>query len=136
MNTASLVPGWLALLLAATTHAPTAEPAAFPGAEGFGAVTTGGRGGRVLKVTNLDSRGPGSLQAACSAAGPRILVFDTSGVIRGDVTIEHGRINHPRPDRSRRRHHDRGRALCAEYGVDRSREHTEFAADRERLRKL
>ncbi|MHC4178174.1 MAG: pectate lyase family protein [Planctomycetota bacterium] len=66
---------------------------AFPGAEGFGAVTAGGRGGRVIKVTNLNARGPGSLQAACSATGPRIVVFDLSGVIPGNVTIEHGRIS-------------------------------------------
>ena len=66
---------------------------AFPGAEGFGAATPGGRGGQVVKVTNLDPRGPGSLQAACSSEGPRIVVFDVSGVIPGNVTIEHGRIS-------------------------------------------
>lgn len=60
---------------------------AFPGAEGFGADTPGGRGGRVIKVTNLDGEGPGSLQAACEAKGPRIVVFEVSGVIRGDITI-------------------------------------------------
>jgi len=65
----------------------------FPGAEGFGSLTPGGRGGRVIKVTNLDTSGPGSLQAACSAQGPRIVVFDVSGVIPGDVLIEHGRIS-------------------------------------------
>ena len=68
------------------------EMPAFPGAEGFGAVAVGGRGGRVIKVTNLDTSGPGSLQAACSAEGPRIVVFDVSGVIPGDVVIEHGNI--------------------------------------------
>jgi pectate lyase len=65
---------------------------AFPGAEGFGAQTVGGRGGPVIKVTNLSARGPGSLQAACSSKGPRIVVFDVSGVIEGDVIIEHGNI--------------------------------------------
>jgi pectate lyase len=65
---------------------------AFPGAEGFGAATPGGRGGRVIKVTNLNPRGPGSLQAACSAEGPRVVVFDVSGVIEGDVVLEHGQI--------------------------------------------
>jgi pectate lyase len=66
---------------------------AFPGAEGFGAQTVGGRGGRVIKVTNLNARGPGSLQAACRAEGPRIVVFDVSGVIEGDVIVEHGNIS-------------------------------------------
>ncbi|MFQ5811166.1 MAG: polysaccharide lyase family 1 protein [Armatimonadota bacterium] len=65
------------------------ELPAFPGAEGFGAVSVGGRGGRVIKVTNLNTEGPGSLQAACDAEGPRIVVFETAGVIRGDVSIRH-----------------------------------------------
>ncbi len=66
---------------------------AFPGAEGFGAITPGGRGGRVIKVTNLNADGPGSFRAACGAEGPRIVVFDVSGVITGDVTIAHGKIS-------------------------------------------
>jgi len=61
---------------------------AFPGAEGFGAVSVGGRAGQVIKVTNLNAGGPGSLQAACSAAGPRVVVFAVSGVIRGDIFIQ------------------------------------------------
>ena len=65
----------------------------FTGAEGFGAVTPGGRSGRVIKVTNLNPDGPGSLQAACDAAEPRIVVFDVSGVIHGDVVIRHGKIS-------------------------------------------
>jgi pectate lyase len=60
---------------------------AFPGAEGFGASTPGGRGGRVMTVTNLNADGPGSLQAACRESGPRIVVFSVSGVIRGDIEI-------------------------------------------------
>lgn len=66
---------------------------AFPGAEGFGAASVGGRSGRVIRVTNLRDGGPGSLQAACSARGPRTVVFEISGVIRGDVIIEHGQIS-------------------------------------------
>ncbi len=65
---------------------------AFPGAEGFGAAAVGGRGGKVIKVTNLNAKGPGSLQAACEAAGRRIVVFQVSGVIRGDVAITHPNI--------------------------------------------
>lgn len=65
----------------------TEQLSSFPGAEGWGAVSRGGRGGRVIRVTNLKSSGPGSLAAACAAEGPRIVVFDVSGVIRGDVRI-------------------------------------------------
>jgi hypothetical protein len=65
---------------------------AFPGAEGFGAVAVGGRGGRVIRVMNLNASGPGSLQAACAERGPRIVVFEVGGVIRGDVAIAHSNI--------------------------------------------
>lgn len=65
---------------------------AFPGAEGYGAQATGGRGGRVIAVTNLNDSGPGSLQAACEAEGPRIVVFKVGGAIDGDVDIEHDNI--------------------------------------------
>lgn len=47
----------------------------------FGADTPGGRGGRILRVTNLNSDGPGSLRAAVDAEGPRIIVFEVAGVI-------------------------------------------------------
>ena len=60
---------------------------AFPGAQGFGSTTPGGRGGRVIEVTNLNVDGPGSLQAACSAKGPRIVVFRVSGLIPSRVTF-------------------------------------------------
>lgn len=67
---------------------------AFPGAQGFGAQATGGRGGRVIVVTNLNANGPGSLQDALDQEGPRTVVFAVSGLIdaavhltRGDVTI-------------------------------------------------
>ncbi|KPJ70718.1 MAG: hypothetical protein AMS14_10135 [Planctomycetes bacterium DG_20] len=73
----------LLLILSATGAALGMEEgvAAFPGAEGFGATSVGGRGGRVIKVTNLEPSGPGSLQAACEAKGPRFVVFEVSGVI-------------------------------------------------------
>ncbi len=61
---------------------------AFPGAEGAGAYTVGGRGGEVLFVTNLEDYDPakdkaiaGSLRAACETKGPRIVVFRVSGTI-------------------------------------------------------
>lgn len=56
-------------------------PLAFPGAEGAGAFAAGGRGGRVLRVTNLNDSGPGSFRAACETGGPRIVEFDVAGYI-------------------------------------------------------
>jgi hypothetical protein len=70
---------------------PASVPA-FPGAEGYGSVTSGGRGGRVIAVTNLNDSGPGSLQAACDAEGPRIVVLKVAGTIDGDVRIRHDHI--------------------------------------------
>lgn len=54
---------------------------AFPGALGWAAATPGGRGGAILRVTNLNPDGPGSLRAAIEAEGPRIVVFEVGGVI-------------------------------------------------------
>ncbi|HET6429446.1 MAG TPA: hypothetical protein VFJ30_13610, partial [Phycisphaerae bacterium] len=95
MNTskAALVLVILLILPLPTVLAEEPRPLpAFPGAEGFGATTPGGRGGRVIKVTNLNRSGPGSLAAACQAEGPRVVVFDVAGVIPGNVTITRGQL--------------------------------------------
>lgn len=64
---------------------------AFPGTEGFGAKATGGRGGRVIAVTNLNDSGPGSLREAIDANGPRIVVFRVSATIplKSSLNLRH-----------------------------------------------
>lgn len=61
---------------------PQADIPAFPGAEGGGKYSFGGRGGKVLVVTSLADDGPGSLREACEKGGARTIVFNVAGIIR------------------------------------------------------
>ena len=61
--------------------AALAQVPAFPGAEGHGRYVTGGRGGKVIHVTNLNDKGTGSFRAAVTGNSKKIIVFDVAGVI-------------------------------------------------------
>ena len=102
MKTVLLVPVIFASLLLSCAaqqntiaSTPGEKAIAFPGAEGFGQYATGGRGGKVFIVSNLDDDGPGSFREAVTAKVPRIVVFAVSGTIHlekrltiaGNVTI-------------------------------------------------
>lgn len=98
--TATVPPMNYMLIPALLAGAPLCSAAlAFPGAEGAGAYTTGGRSGEIVHVTNLHADGPGSLAEAVSE-GDRMVVFDVSGVIDlgGKKTNHGGRLEIDQPN--------------------------------------
>ncbi|MBN2182856.1 MAG: hypothetical protein JW715_13170 [Sedimentisphaerales bacterium] len=87
--TKSVLPFILLLCFTSTIYS---QQIAFPGAEGYGKYTVGGRGGKVIEVTNLNSSGSGSFAAAIGASGPRTVVFRVSGTINGNYSIKNDNI--------------------------------------------
>jgi pectate lyase len=83
-------------LVAITYHSVAAQQKvlAFPGADGFGKYTPGGRGGKVYTVTTLQDDGPGSFREAVKAKEKRIIVFAVSGNIelKSPITIHQGDV--------------------------------------------
>ena len=80
------------ILLSVFTFTVVCQPS-FPGASGFGASATGGRGGKVIYVTNLNASGPGSLQDALNQSGTRYILFKVSGVIPATIKVPNGNGN-------------------------------------------
>lgn len=68
-------------------HLTKAGIPAFPGAEGAGMWTKGGRGGKVITVTSLADSGPGTFREACETGGARIIVFNVAGIIRLETPV-------------------------------------------------
>jgi pectate lyase len=77
----------IALVVVASATQCYAQTPAFPGAQGGGAGATGGRGGQVIEVTNLEDSGAGSFRACVEAQGPRTCVFRVGGVIHVGIGI-------------------------------------------------
>ncbi|WP_308992050.1 hypothetical protein QLS71_017365 [Mariniflexile litorale] len=75
-----------------STSNSNSQQLAFPSAEGYGKYTTGGRGGKVIEVTNLESSGPGSFLSAVEEKGARTIVFRVSGTIEANITVANDSI--------------------------------------------
>ncbi len=82
------------LLIASAGTSALSQVLSFPGADGFGKYTSGGRGGRVLFVSTLADNGPGSLREAVNEDGARTIIFRVSGTIalESDLVIRHGNL--------------------------------------------
>jgi hypothetical protein len=92
---ARLIRWQISLLLLFLCHHSISQPIAFPGAEGFGKHATGGRGGKVVKVDNLNDNGPGSFRQALLAypEEPITIVFSVSGIIELKSPLQIRRSN-------------------------------------------